>query len=174
MHDDAIHRCGDHIIPTARYVLYAAMLTGSPCLVEPVNELLITFLFYLELWYNVSLWALFLSLFIHGVAAVVAFLTLRKHAVGRYILLTLSNRQISTKFVFITYICFQFVRLLWFLQVYRRIFRALQSLKVEGCRDVSEQILSKLLPRVQIDREPYNKQQLYRQNQKLSSLRIQH
>jgi len=85
MHDDAIHRCGDHIIPTARCVLYAAMLTGSPCLVEPVNELLITFLFYLELWYNVSLWALFLSLFIHGVAAVVAFLTLRKHAVGRFI-----------------------------------------------------------------------------------------
>jgi len=41
-----------------------------------------------EMWYNVFLWALFSSLFIHGVAAVVAFLTLRKHAVGRYITCT--------------------------------------------------------------------------------------
>ena len=42
-------------------------------------------LFLAEMWYNVFLWAMFSSIFIHSIAAVIAFLTLRKHAVGRYI-----------------------------------------------------------------------------------------
>jgi len=36
LHADAIHRGGGQIIPTARRVLYACMLTASPCLMEPV------------------------------------------------------------------------------------------------------------------------------------------
>jgi len=36
LHADAIHRGGGQIIPCARRVLYAAMLTASPCLLEPV------------------------------------------------------------------------------------------------------------------------------------------
>jgi len=36
MHADAIHRGGGQIIPTARRVLYAALLTAKPRLVEPV------------------------------------------------------------------------------------------------------------------------------------------
>ena len=44
---------------------------------EPLKE-------FSEMWYNVFLWALFSSLLIHSVAAIIAFLTLRKHAVGRY------------------------------------------------------------------------------------------
>ena len=35
------------------------------------------------MWYNVFLWAMFSSIFIHSVAAIIAFLVLRKHAVGR-------------------------------------------------------------------------------------------
>ncbi|KAK4008340.1 hypothetical protein OUZ56_013482 [Daphnia magna] len=38
---------------------------------------------FFEMWYNVFLWAMFSSIFIHSVAAIIAFLTLRKHAVGR-------------------------------------------------------------------------------------------
>lgn len=53
-----------------------------------LNEILMLCSLIKEMWYNVFLWALFSSLFIHGVAAVVAFLTLRKHAVGRYITCT--------------------------------------------------------------------------------------
>jgi elongation factor 2 len=36
LHADAIHRGGGQIIPTARRVMYACMLTGSPCLLEPI------------------------------------------------------------------------------------------------------------------------------------------
>jgi len=36
LHSDAIHRGGGQIIPTARRVLYAAMLAASPRLLEPV------------------------------------------------------------------------------------------------------------------------------------------
>lgn len=36
LHADAIHRGGGQIIPTARRVLYASMLTASPRLLEPV------------------------------------------------------------------------------------------------------------------------------------------
>ncbi|XP_017054408.1 transmembrane protein 170B [Drosophila ficusphila] len=37
-----------------------------------------------EMWYHVFLWALFSSIFIHTCAAVVAFVTLRKHKFGRF------------------------------------------------------------------------------------------
>jgi elongation factor 2 len=36
LHADAIHRGGGQIIPCARRVFYAAMLTATPCLMEPV------------------------------------------------------------------------------------------------------------------------------------------
>jgi len=36
LHADAIHRGGGQIIPTARRVLYAAMLTAKPAIMEPV------------------------------------------------------------------------------------------------------------------------------------------
>merc|ERR1712200_399713 len=36
LHTDAIHRGGGQIIPTARRVLYASMLTADPRLMEPV------------------------------------------------------------------------------------------------------------------------------------------
>jgi len=36
LHADAIHRGGGQIIPTARRVLYASMITAKPCLMEPV------------------------------------------------------------------------------------------------------------------------------------------
>ncbi len=36
LHADAIHRGGGQIIPTARRVLYASMLTAKPRLYEPV------------------------------------------------------------------------------------------------------------------------------------------
>jgi len=36
LHADAIHRGGGQIIPCARRVFYAAMLTAKPCLMEPV------------------------------------------------------------------------------------------------------------------------------------------
>ena len=36
LHADAIHRGGGQIIPTARRVLYASMLTAEPRLMEPV------------------------------------------------------------------------------------------------------------------------------------------
>ena len=36
MHADAIHRGGGQIIPTCRRALYAAALTASPRLCEPV------------------------------------------------------------------------------------------------------------------------------------------
>jgi len=36
MHPDAIHRGGGQIIPTARRVMYASLLTGEPALMEPV------------------------------------------------------------------------------------------------------------------------------------------
>eukprot|EP00035_Acanthoeca_spectabilis_P019616 m.428993 g.428993 ORF g.428993 m.428993 type:complete len:843 (+) comp16928_c0_seq1:116-2644(+) len=36
LHADAIHRGGGQIIPTARRVMYACMLTGSPSLMEPI------------------------------------------------------------------------------------------------------------------------------------------
>jgi len=36
LHADAIHRGGGQILPCARRVLYAAILTAQPCLMEPV------------------------------------------------------------------------------------------------------------------------------------------
>ena len=36
LHTDAIHRGGGQIIPTARRVLYACMLTAKPRLLEPI------------------------------------------------------------------------------------------------------------------------------------------
>ena len=36
LHADAIHRGGGQIIPTARRVLYACMLTADPRIMEPV------------------------------------------------------------------------------------------------------------------------------------------
>jgi elongation factor 2 len=36
LHADAIHRGGGQIIPTARRVMYACMLTADPCFLEPV------------------------------------------------------------------------------------------------------------------------------------------
>jgi len=36
LHTDAIHRGGGQIIPTARRVLYACMLTAKPRILEPV------------------------------------------------------------------------------------------------------------------------------------------
>ncbi|CAH1796222.1 unnamed protein product [Owenia fusiformis] len=36
LHADAIHRGGGQIIPTARRVLYASVLTAKPCLLEPI------------------------------------------------------------------------------------------------------------------------------------------
>ncbi|CAL1544166.1 unnamed protein product [Lymnaea stagnalis] len=40
---------------------------------------------FVEIWYQVFLWALFSSLFVHIVAALIAFLRLRKHRIGRWI-----------------------------------------------------------------------------------------
>ncbi|XP_059171221.1 transmembrane protein 170A-like [Physella acuta] len=40
---------------------------------------------FVEIWYHVFLWALFSSLFVHIVAALIAFLRLRKHRLGRWI-----------------------------------------------------------------------------------------
>lgn len=37
-----------------------------------------------EMWYQVFLWALFSSLFVHLIAAAIAFGTLRKHKLGRF------------------------------------------------------------------------------------------
>ena len=36
LHTDAIHRGGGQIIPTARRVLYACLLTANPRILEPV------------------------------------------------------------------------------------------------------------------------------------------
>ncbi|KAL4234795.1 hypothetical protein ACF0H5_006437 [Mactra antiquata] len=38
-----------------------------------------------EIWYQVFLWALFSSLFVHIIAALIAFCKLRKHRIGRWI-----------------------------------------------------------------------------------------
>ena len=38
LHADAIHRGGGQIIPTARRVLYASMITAEPRLMEPVYQ----------------------------------------------------------------------------------------------------------------------------------------
>jgi len=37
-----------------------------------------------EMWYNIFLWSLFSSIFIHTIAAIIAFITLRKHKFGRF------------------------------------------------------------------------------------------
>lgn len=37
-----------------------------------------------EIWYQVFLWALFTSIFVHAIAAIMAFLRLRKHKYGRW------------------------------------------------------------------------------------------
>ena len=38
LHADAIHRGGGQIIPTARRVFYASMLTAGPRMMEPVYQ----------------------------------------------------------------------------------------------------------------------------------------
>lgn len=38
-----------------------------------------------EIWYQVFLWALFTSIIVHAIAAIVAFLQLRKHKYGRWV-----------------------------------------------------------------------------------------
>ena len=38
-----------------------------------------------DIWYEIFIWCLFSSLFIYSIAAVGAFLTLRKHKLGRYV-----------------------------------------------------------------------------------------
>uniref|UniRef100_A0A0B6ZP59 Transmembrane protein 170A n=1 Tax=Arion vulgaris TaxID=1028688 RepID=A0A0B6ZP59_9EUPU len=40
---------------------------------------------FVEIWYQVFLWALFSSLFVHIIAALISFLRLRKHSIGRWI-----------------------------------------------------------------------------------------
>ncbi|KAH9509480.1 hypothetical protein Btru_045997 [Bulinus truncatus] len=40
---------------------------------------------FVEMWYQIFLWALFSSLFVHVVATLIAFLRLRKHPIGRWI-----------------------------------------------------------------------------------------
>lgn len=37
-----------------------------------------------KMWYHVFLWALFSSIFVHTIAALIAFLTLRKHKFGKF------------------------------------------------------------------------------------------
>uniref|UniRef100_A0A1B0GHV3 Putative conserved plasma membrane protein n=4 Tax=Phlebotominae TaxID=7198 RepID=A0A1B0GHV3_LUTLO len=37
-----------------------------------------------EMWYHILLWAFFSSIFVHTIAALVAFVTLRKHKFGRF------------------------------------------------------------------------------------------
>ncbi|XP_045462830.1 transmembrane protein 170A [Harmonia axyridis] len=37
-----------------------------------------------KMWYHVFLWALFSSIFVHTIAGVIAFLTLRKHKFGKF------------------------------------------------------------------------------------------
>lgn len=39
---------------------------------------------FVEMWYHIFLWALFSSIFIHTCAALVAFVTLRRHKFGRF------------------------------------------------------------------------------------------
>ncbi|XP_058122217.1 transmembrane protein 170B [Anopheles ziemanni] len=39
---------------------------------------------FVEMWYHIFLWALFSSIFVHTCAAVIAFVTLRKHKFGRF------------------------------------------------------------------------------------------
>ncbi|KAF5306429.1 hypothetical protein FQR65_LT07341 [Abscondita terminalis] len=36
------------------------------------------------MWYHIFLWALFSSIFVHTIAALIAFLTLRKHKFGKF------------------------------------------------------------------------------------------
>ncbi|KAK6174403.1 hypothetical protein SNE40_017688 [Patella caerulea] len=38
-----------------------------------------------EMWYQVFLWALFSSMFVHIIAALISFCRLRKHKIGRWI-----------------------------------------------------------------------------------------
>ncbi|XP_005100798.1 transmembrane protein 170A [Aplysia californica] len=40
---------------------------------------------FVEIWYQVFLWALFSSLFVHIVGSLIAFCRLRKHRIGRWI-----------------------------------------------------------------------------------------
>ncbi|XP_052059657.1 transmembrane protein 170B-like [Mytilus californianus] len=42
-----------------------------------------------EIWYQVFLWALFTSIFVHAIAAILAFIRLRKHKIGRWMSLVI-------------------------------------------------------------------------------------
>ncbi|XP_025154926.1 transmembrane protein 170A isoform X2 [Harpegnathos saltator] len=41
-----------------------------------------------EMWYQIFLWALFSSIFVHTIAGAICFATLRQHKYGKYILST--------------------------------------------------------------------------------------
>ena len=43
LHADAIHRGGGQVIPTARRVFYASVLTAEPRLLEPVSYIFLYF-----------------------------------------------------------------------------------------------------------------------------------
>ncbi|CAO1313775.1 unnamed protein product [Diamesa hyperborea] len=43
-----------------------------------------TLSYFLEIWWSIFLWHVFSSIFIHTIAALVAFVTLRKHKFGRF------------------------------------------------------------------------------------------
>lgn len=60
------------------------------------------FLYFLEMWYQIFLWALFSSIFVHTVAGAICFATLRQHKYGKYV----SFNDLSTKWLIydITYI----------------------------------------------------------------------
>ena len=54
LHTDAIHRGGGQIIPTARRVLYASMITAGPRLMEPVYLVEIQVKILISLFFNYS------------------------------------------------------------------------------------------------------------------------
>lgn len=49
------------------------------------NYMVSVALYIAEMWYQIFLWALFSSVFVHLVCAIIAFSRLRKHKLGRWI-----------------------------------------------------------------------------------------
>lgn len=41
--------------------------------------------FFPEMWYQIFLWALFSSIFVHTIAGAICFATLRQHKYGKYV-----------------------------------------------------------------------------------------
>jgi len=64
LHADAIHRGGGQIIPTARRVMYACMLTAAPRYLEPVYLVEIQVKLESIIIYITYLFYLFFNLFI--------------------------------------------------------------------------------------------------------------